>query len=42
MNVSSTDTGPFYHGTKADLRVGDLLCEKIANLKADSKAEIIN
>ena len=20
------DTGPFFHGTKADLRVGDLLC----------------
>ncbi len=24
-NVSPTDKGPFYHGTKADLRVGDFL-----------------
>lgn len=24
-NVSPTDEGPFYHGTKADLQVGDLL-----------------
>jgi len=24
--MQALDTGPFFHGTKADLRVGDLLC----------------
>jgi rifampin ADP-ribosylating transferase len=33
-----TDTGPFYHGTKADLQVGDLLTAGgISNYKADLK-----
>ncbi|MBX4204676.1 MAG: NAD(+)--rifampin ADP-ribosyltransferase [Candidatus Doudnabacteria bacterium] len=33
-----TDTGPFYHGTKADLKVGDLLTTKNdSNYKSDLK-----
>ena len=32
------DTGPFYHGTKADLRVGDLLQ---AGFRSNYKPEII-
>lgn len=33
-----TDAGPFYHGTKADLKVGDLLTAgRISNYKSDLK-----
>jgi hypothetical protein len=34
---SSLDDGPFYHGTKADLRVGDLLT---AGFKSNYKPEV--
>jgi rifampin ADP-ribosylating transferase len=34
--IPPTDTGPFYHGTKADLQVGDLLLPKMeSNYKPD-------
>ena len=33
---SPTDTGPFYHGTKADLKVGDILTAgQVSNYKPD-------
>lgn len=36
--VSSLDDGPFYHGTRADLQVGDLLT---AGFKSNYRPEII-
>jgi len=36
--AETLDNGPFYHGTKADLRVGDLLT---AGFKSNYKPEII-
>ena len=36
--MTSLDDGPFYHGTKADLQIGDLLT---AGFKSNYKPEII-
>nr|AEI30176.1 rifampin ADP-ribosyl transferase [uncultured bacterium] len=38
MNSKSLDDGPFYHGTKADLKVGDLLT---AGFNSNYKPEVI-
>lgn len=38
METKITDKGPFYHGTKADLQVGDLLT---AGFRSNYKPEII-
>lgn len=36
LNTTPTDKGPFYHGTKADLKVGDLLLAGyMSNYKSD-------
>lgn len=38
MTTNTLDSGPFYHGTKADLQVGDLLT---AGFRSNYKPEII-
>lgn len=38
METDGLDHGPFYHGTKADLRIGDLLT---AGFRSNYKPEII-
>lgn len=38
VNNDIPDKGPFYHGTKADLKVGDLL---VAGFRSNYKPEII-
>lgn len=38
MSNIITDTGPFYHGTKADLQIGDLLQ---AGFRSNYKPEVI-
>ena len=37
-NAKAIDGGPFYHGTRADLKVGDLLC---AGFRSNYRPEII-
>lgn len=38
FNVKPSDKGPFYHGTKADLQIGDLL---LAGGKSNYKTELV-
>ena len=37
MTYAKDATGPFYHGTRADLRVGDLLAPGFASNYTDRK-----